>query len=534
VVVHVDGAPVYAPVAGTGYQRVVNTRALLFRDGSGRHVLRLGEAWLVAPGLAGPWRAAQPSPAVPAVHVATAPTELIVTEGAPDWAPVGGATQLLYVKNTTGHVFKHLRDQATYVLVSGRWFRGPSLDGPWTFVAARAMPSDFTRIPDQSPKENVKASVPGTPQAEEALIANGIPQTARVHRKSARLTFPQYDGEPQLRPIEGTTLQYVANTSTPIIRVDARSYYAVENGVWFTSGFLAGPWRVAVSVPSAIYSIPPSSPLHFVTYVRVYDATPDVVYVGYTPGYQGTVVSGGVVVYGTGYVYTPWVGTVWYAAPVTYGYGLSVTYTPWTGWTYGAGHGWPTATAVGRTGAGYNAWAGNAWAAQAGASYNSRTGVAAAGQRGAVQNVYTGNYAAGERGVVQGPNGATAAGGRVTAGNAYSGQSVTAGRGVVYDPVTGSAASAAGVYGPNAGVGRVGSDVYAGRDGNVYRHGAEGWQQYSNGSWQSMADPGRARSLDQWRSARGTGEGRFQQFRQSDGARSGSRPAGGSRPRPRR
>ena len=77
------------------------------------------------------------------------------------------------------------------------------------------------------------------------------------------------------------------------------------------------------------------------TYVRVFGATPEVVYVGYTPGYQGTVIdpATGVVVYGTGYAYDPWVGTAWYSAPVTYGYGAAVAYTPWTGWsvTFGMG-----------------------------------------------------------------------------------------------------------------------------------------------------------------------------------------------------
>ena len=59
-----------------------------------------------------------------------------------------------------------------------------------------------------------------------------------------------------------------------------------------------GPWAVAASVPAVIYAIPPSSPVHYVTYVRVYAATPQVVYVGYTPGYTGTIVSvDGVVVY---------------------------------------------------------------------------------------------------------------------------------------------------------------------------------------------------------------------------------------------
>ena len=57
------------------------------------------------------------------------------------------------------------------------------------------------------------------------------------------------------------------------------AYYAVENGVWFTSANPTGPWIVATTVPPAIYTIPPSSPIHYVTYVQVYGYTPSVVYV---------------------------------------------------------------------------------------------------------------------------------------------------------------------------------------------------------------------------------------------------------------
>jgi hypothetical protein len=100
---------------------------------------------------------------VPVVHVATTPSELIVTEGEPNLVPIGGDAQLLYVKNTSGHVFQHLVDQKTYVLVSGRWFRAASPSGPWEFVAPDALPADFAKIPDDSPKENVKAAGGGYP-----------------------------------------------------------------------------------------------------------------------------------------------------------------------------------------------------------------------------------------------------------------------------------------------------------------------------------------------------------------------------------
>src|SRR5262249_15760958 len=161
-----------------------------------------------------------------------------------------------------------------------------------------------------------KASVPGTPQAQEALISNSIPQTAKVDRGKAKIVGPVYDGDPKLKAIDGTPLQYVVNSSTPVIMVDAKSWYACQNGVWFAATSAKRPWVAAESVPAIIYSIPVSSPLHYVTYVKVYKSDPTFVYVSYTPGYYGTVVAGGVIVYGTGYYYDPWIGTYyWYGAP---------------------------------------------------------------------------------------------------------------------------------------------------------------------------------------------------------------------------
>jgi len=73
-------------------------------------------------------------------------------------------------------------------------------------------------------------------------------------------------------------------------------------------------------VPPLIYTIPPTSPLHYVTYVRVYSSTPTTVLVGYTSGYYGTVLtSDGVVVYGTGYTYPAYVGTTVYVVQTSDG-----------------------------------------------------------------------------------------------------------------------------------------------------------------------------------------------------------------------
>jgi hypothetical protein len=587
ILVTIDGKPVWRAVKGTKLERVINSRAfILLDDSSGKYYIHLFEGFVVAASLTGPWKAAKRVPrainslaqrlakknvvdlmsgptdvkkkpslknGVPDIIVATTPTELIVTQGPPDWVPLK-ETMLLYVKNTTGNVFKDMINQQTYVLVTGRWFSAPDLSGPWQYVAGKDLPPDFFRIPDTSPKENVKASIPGTPQAQEAVIADEIPETATVSRATAKFT-PEIDGDPQLKPIQDTALMYVYNSSTPIIMVSPDSWYAVQNGVWFTAAAARGPWVVATAVPAVVYSIPPSSPVYYVTYVKIYDVTPQYVVVGYTPGYMGTVVTtSGVVVYGTGYTYVAYIGTtVWYAPPVTYGYAANPTWTPWTGWAIGFGFGWamgamysssccwgyscapywgayhgyyggyygyhgaaawgpggwaattgnvyshwgPT-TAATRTSAGYNAWTGNAWSSKVGASYNSVTGRVSAGQRASVSNVYTGNYAYGQRGATYNPRtGVSARGGSATYGNAYTGQQGTTKWGQVKGP-----------GGQTTGAAKVNNNMYADHNGNVYKNTGNGWEKYDNGSWNNVQKPNTTQSLNSQQWARQAGDQR--------------------------
>jgi hypothetical protein len=467
--VNVDGPPVYRPVEGTELQRVINSRLLLLRDRAGQFYLHIRDGYMTSPSLGGPWHVANEPPkgaaeaerqalgsptpvdlldgrtdvpankppslnsaTAPLVYVATRPTELILFDGQPNLLPIAG-THLLYVANTTGNVFKLLTDQRTYVLISGRWFRAPSLDGPWQFVSADHLAPDFAKIPDTSPKENVKASVPGTEQAAKALIANSIPQSTKVPRHT-QIQNPQIDGPPSLQPIAGTPLHYVVNSGTPVIEVNPQSWYACQNGVWFAAPSVNGPWVPATSVPAVIYTIPPSSPLHYLTYVQIYGATPEFIYEGYTPGYWGTEVESGVVVYGTGYDYAPWVGDVWYGWPCTWGCGWGPCWTPWDDWCFDYGFGWgcgfgevawsrchpprpwrgpnrdwhheggltawsrsDTANTAGniyarqdpRSAVGKSEWSRADTAAYYARAYNLHTGDMAAGQRASVPNVYT-------------------------------------------------------------------------------------------------------------------------------------------------
>src|SRR5262249_9249208 len=159
-------------------------------------------------------------PWVPAIYLAYAPAELIVFRGQPTFQPVPG-TQLLWVSNSSGDVIMDTGNNQYYLLISGRWFRAGSLTGPWSYVAGNELPADFHRIPPSGSAGQVLAAVAGTPQAKEAVIANSIPQTALIPRQGGPTFTPAFDGTPQLRPIEGTPLQYVWNSPDAIIEVNA-------------------------------------------------------------------------------------------------------------------------------------------------------------------------------------------------------------------------------------------------------------------------------------------------------------------------
>ncbi|HQR18054.1 MAG TPA: hypothetical protein PK948_06770 [Gemmatimonadales bacterium] len=603
LLVLIDGAPQFVSVTGQPVERVVNTLAFLARDGSGRLWLHVYDGFMTATELAGPWTvgkqvpsavqsAAQaaaksgqvdmmtgaapndsgPKPTLknttpPAIFVATSPTELVVTKGPANWVAIPGTT-LLYVSNTKANLFQDTTSGLLYLLLSGRWFSAPGKAGPWTFVPGSQLPADFRQIPYDSPKENVLASVPGTQQAEEAVIESQVPQTATVFRDSATFAPTSFaGGAPQVAPIEGTPLHYVVNSVVPIIEVSASSWFGLQSGVWFSAPAVTGPWSVAIAVPSVIYSIPTSSPLHYVTYVEVYGYTSAVVYIGYTPGYYGVIVTAdGTVVYGTGYAYpVTVVNNVYYPAPTTYGSGATMTYNPYAGWAfmfaagyaighsdyyygyayhpyygyaynpyyghaygayggaavYGPGgyaattgnvyHQYGATSAVSNTSGGYNAYTGNAYAHQGEQSYNSMTGTSTAAERSGYANAYTGNYETqGAGAAYNNQTGAAAAGVHTTEGNAYTGQQVSATKGVAYNPNTGQAESVGAMGSDGNYVAHAGNNVYAEKDGQTYSSTADGWKQpTSDGGWQNAnMSASQQQQMNAESNARGAGDTR--------------------------
>ncbi|MHC4645027.1 MAG: hypothetical protein ACYTBJ_05980 [Planctomycetota bacterium] len=525
VLIVLDGQPQLSQVENSSLMRVVNTPFLITLDPTtGKYYYTVDSKWLSAASVTGPWVAEKSIPAsvvalaveedvlskepstepIPQVIVSTEPAELIMTKGQPKYTPIDG-TDLLYVSNTVSELFMHIGTQLHFVLLSGRWYASTKLTGPWSYVAADKLPVSFAKIPPDSAKGYVLAHIPGTQQATEAILETYIPQTAAVNRSEAKVVVI-YDGSPKFVKIEGADMYYAVNTSYSVVRYGSM-YYCCNEAVWFVAANPLGPWEPCVAVPQVIYTIPPSCPVYHVKYVYVYSYTPTVVYVGYTPGYVGCYAYGGVVVYGTGYVYRGWYGTVYYPRPVTYGY--SVTYSTHTGgWSVRVGGG---VGRIARSALRYEYWdhrLDDRWDHRH--DHYDRAVARPADPRGAAD----------PRGRAD-PRGAADPRGRADPRGAADPRGRADPRGAA-DPR--GRADPRGVADPRGGRS---NNVYADRNGSVHRKTDQGWQQRDRSGWSSSRSS--RSSLDRDHTARQRGTDRTNNFNRSRG--SGGTRGGSSRGR---
>ncbi len=450
-------------------------------------------------------------------------------------------TRLLWVANTDSDVFRLGKTGPVYFLISGRWFTAAGFEGPWTF-ATPDLPDDFKKIPRSHERSRVLASVPGTDEAAEAVLLAQIPQTARVDKKQVKAPDVNYQGTPDFQPIPKTTVSRAVNTDKDIIKV-GDLYYMCFQGVWFMGRSPNGPWEVTGSVPGQIYEIPVSSPSYNVTNVTIVEDNSDAVVFATAAAYTGLMIGWGCAVWGTGYYYPPYIGyggyyPIYHPYYPTYGYHAS--YNPWTG-SYsrgvaaygpygGAGVGARYNPRTGTYARGAAAYGPGGARGVAGA-YNPRTGASAATRQGS--NIY-GSW--GQTGVQRGDQWASTS--RVTNNRTGATTRVTQGSGGG-TAVTRNPAGAGG-----GSIARTGSgDVYAGRDGNVYKKEGGGWQQ-SNGSggWnnvqqQRATDASTVGQLNRDSAARAEGAARTSTAATPSarsGASSSYRPSsGGSRSAPR-
>ncbi len=516
VLVMFMGAPKFKPVAPPNQDLLFAINSnwdILYDSASHRYFLLDGDAWLTAPDpLKGPWTPTGSLPAsfsslpnnanwtaarshipgkpisqAPVVFTSTKPAELIVTTGQPAFNAIKG-TSLMRVANSDSTLFKDSTDNAFYLLVAGRWFRAPDLSGPWA-AASKDLPADFAKIPTDSQSAFVRASVPGTREAKQAVLLASIPTTTTVNLTTPTLQVT-YDGSPQFQPIPGTTVQSAVNSPYSVFLTDG-GYYCCDQGVWFTATAAQGPWTYCTSVPPAIYNIPPTSPVHNVTYVGVQSSTPTSVTYQQTGGYSGEYVgSNDILMYGAGMSdaitnadNTDNSGGGYYYPnyPDYYSYGCGALYDRAYGGYYNAADNYGPYGGVART-----------------AAYNPATGTYSRseyaygpyGSSSAKQayNPYTDTYS-------QSAHANTAAGyasrGYVQhGGEAAYGASRTSAYGSAAAVKTSEGAGAA-TYNTKNGQGTVAKtssgNYYADHNGNVYMKDSSGaWCNYSGGSWHRM------------------------------------------------
>ena len=489
VLLNIDGDPIWVSIPQNDLRFAANTNWELFEHGPTKtFYLRNGGIWLKASDVKGPWDAADTLPEsfqklpddenwketklnlsnakvksnqLPKVFVSLLPAEMILLTGKPSYLLVQGTKQLLWVNNTESDVFRMGQNGPVYFLVAGRWFSAPDFTGPWTF-ATTSLPPEFKQIPLEHQRSRVLASVPGTREDNEAVLLAQIPQTARVTKTLEAPQVDYFGGTPQFQPIAKTTVQRAANTDKDVLKV-GDLYYLCFQGVWFMSKAPTGPWTVTGDVPKQIYEIPLDSPSHNVTYVTVEDDDDDAVVFATAAAYTGVMVAWGCAVWGTGYYYPPYYGFGgYYPYYPTYGFGAS--YNPWTGaYTRGAVAYGPYGGAgvaqrynprTGTYSRGAAAW-GPYGARGAASAYNPRTGTVGATRQGS--NPY-GSW--GRTGVARGDNWATTS--RYTSN----------------------------ITGNTTRVTRTSNgDVYAGRDGNVYRKQGDSFQKYGDGGWNTVERP---------------------------------------------
>lgn len=551
IMVMFQGQPQLKPVTKDSQLLfAVNTNWDVFFDtATSRYYLLNGESWITTDDpLQGVWTPAQelpqqlhqlppddnwsevrkhipgkPAKDAPAVFPTTEPAEVIVTDGEPAYNPVPG-TKLLQVSNTDSTLFLHSGEGQYYFTVAGRWFRAKTLGGPWS-VASKDLPADFANIPDQHPAAFVKASVPGTPEAQDAVLLASVPRTTAIDVSKPVTVNVVYDGAPKYVVIQGTTVQYAVNTPDTVFLVDG-GYYWCSQGVWLCSKAANGPWTFCTTVPASIYTIPPSHPYHNVTYVTVQQATPTTVVYQQTSGYSGEYVAAtGVLMFGMGMLVGAAIADddhchYCYPPPCHYSYGCGAVYHHGYGGYYGAAHHYGPYGGAGRVAA-YNPHTGTyARGAYAYGPYGSASVKQA-------YNPYTGGYAQAAR--VDTAHG--------SAGRFYAEQGGKSAWGGYRSTDYGSAAgvrtsegSGAAAWDTARGQGAVAKDkegnIYVGKDGNVYKKDTDGgWSQNSGSGWNSVDKPS-GTSRPQPTSATGTGRTGTQPAPTATGTgRTGTQPA---------
>jgi hypothetical protein len=192
----------------------------------------------------------------PKIIYASRPSILVVIDGAPklqrnnDWGVDAVVnTPFTIVKNNDGN----------YYLYGGKqWYTASAATGPYHF-ANNDVPGNLKKIEDAVNSAN-STSDPGY-TSESTAEQEHVVSDIIVSSVPAELI--QTKGEPNLTPLQGTSLLYASNSENDLfMETNSQQYYVLLSGRWYKSSQLNGGWQyiAATSLPADFAKIPEGSP----------------------------------------------------------------------------------------------------------------------------------------------------------------------------------------------------------------------------------------------------------------------------------
>jgi len=169
----------------------------------------------------------------PVVFYSTTPAVLVNLDGDPIWSAINDG-DLRAALNTSWDLFEHMPSSSYFLRVGTAWMRAVSIDGPWT--PAGKLPDSFSRLPAEGRWKEARAAL--------ARHGPGPAPAVFVSRKPAEMILLQ--GAPVYAAVSGTGLLWVSNTHSDVFRAGKSGplYYLVS-GRWFTAHDFNGPWTFA-------------------------------------------------------------------------------------------------------------------------------------------------------------------------------------------------------------------------------------------------------------------------------------------------
>ena len=154
----------------------------------------------------------------PRIYYRTSPALLVLIDGEPVLRPVEGSS-LRRVINTKSLI---VEDSGSFFMpLGGRWLGAPAATGPWSL--ASSVPPAAQALRDSLAKdENSPVDLLEEPGEEvAALLEQGRAPEMIVTTTPAELILT--NGKPEMKPIAGTQLLYVSNTSGDIFSTSRTS-----------------------------------------------------------------------------------------------------------------------------------------------------------------------------------------------------------------------------------------------------------------------------------------------------------------------